>query len=87
MVGVTVLGMCLAAHIKALSTIPASVFGYASTFAYLLQTPDALSTAALTGVNFNNALLVIAVSLIVGAIFGLLSGKLGGALTAKAPAA
>lgn len=86
-VGVTVLAMCLAAHIKALSTIPASVFGYASTFAYLLQTPDALSTAALTGVNFNNALLVIAVSLIVGAIFGLLSGKLGGALTAKAPAA
>lgn len=86
-VGVTVLAMCLAAHVQALSTIPASVFGYASTFAFLLQTPDALSTGALTSVSFDNALLVIAVSLIVGAIFGLLSGKLGGALTAKAPAA
>lgn len=86
-VGVTVLGMCLAAHMKALSTIPASVYGYAATFAYLLQTPDVLSTGALTSVDFGNALIVIAVSLVVGAFFGLGSGKLGGALTAKAPAA
>ena len=83
-VGVTVLAMCLAAHIQVLSTIPASVLGYAATFAYLLQTPDVLSTGALTGVNFSNALVVIAVSLVVGAGFGLASGKLGGVLTAKA---
>ncbi len=80
-VGVTVLIMCLAAHIPALSTIPASVLGYASTFAYLLQTPDKLSMDAITGANFNNALIVIAVSLAVGAIFGSLSGKLGAMLT------
>ncbi len=86
-VGVTVLAMCLAAHIQALSTIPASVLGYAATFAYILQTPDALSRGALTGVNFGNPLVIIAVSLAVGAGFGLASGKLGDALTAKAPAA
>lgn len=80
-VGVTVLAMCLAAHIPALSTIPASVYGYACTFAYLLQTPDALSMAALTAVNFGNALIIISVSVSVGAIFGLLSGKLSGLLT------
>ena len=82
-VGATVLGMCLAAHIKALSTIPASVYGYAATFAFLLQTPDVLSMSALTSVSFSNALIVVAISLAVGAIFGLLSGKLGDALTKK----
>lgn len=85
-VGATVLVMCLAAHIEALSTIPASVFGYASTFAFLLQTPDVLSMGALTSVSFDNALIVVAISLIVGAIFGLLSGRLGNALTKSAPA-
>ena len=30
------MGMCLAAHIPALSAIPASVYGYAATFAYLM---------------------------------------------------
>lgn len=84
-VGVTVLAMCLAAHIEALSTIPASVYGYAATFAFLLQTPEVLSMSALTSVSFNNALIVVAVSLIVGAIFGLLSGKLGNALTKSPP--
>jgi xanthine/uracil permease len=73
--------MCLAAHVKALDSIPASVYGYAATAAYLLQTPDALDMGALTGVNFGNALIIIAVSLVVGAIFGLLSGKVGGMLT------
>ena len=80
-VGSTVLVMCLAAHVKALDAIPASVLGYAATAAYLLQTPDALDMGAITGANFNNALILIAVSLVVGALFGLLSGKVGGMLT------
>ncbi len=80
-VGLTVLGMCLAAHVKALDSIPASVYGYAATAAYLLQTEGALDMGAITGVNFGNALIIIAVSLVVGALFGLLSGKVGGMLT------
>ena len=80
-VGLTVLGMCLAAHIKLLDAIPASVYGYAATAAYLLQTQGALDMGALTGANFSNALIIIAVSLIVGAFFGQLSGKVGGMLT------
>lgn len=80
-VGLTVLGMCLAAHIKMLDAIPASVYGYAATAAYLLQTQGALDMSALTGANFSNALVIISVSLIVGAFFGLLSAKLGEMLT------
>jgi hypothetical protein len=80
-VGLTVLGMCLAAHIKLLDAIPASVYGYAATAAYLLQTEGALDMGALTGANFSNALVIISVSLIVGALFGWLSGKGGEMLT------
>ncbi len=79
-VGLTVLGMCLAAHVQALDSIPASVYGYAATASYLLQTDGALDMGALTGANFSNALVVVAVSLVVGAIFGMVSGKLGGML-------
>ena len=60
-VGVTVLGMCLAAH--------------------LLQTDGALDMGPLASGNFSNALILVSVSLVVGSLFGLASGKLGGVLT------
>lgn len=80
-VGVTVLIMCLLAQIEFFSSIPASVLGYASVAAYALQTPDALTMGALTSGSFNNALIVIVVSLVVGAIIGIISGKVGDVLT------
>ena len=80
-VGATVLGMCLAAHLPALDSIPAIVYGYAATAAYLLQTDGALDMGPLASANFSNALILVSVSLVVGALFGLGSGKLGGVLT------
>ncbi len=84
-VGVSVFVLVMAAHIPAFSTIPASVYGYACTFAFLLQTPEALSVQSLTAVDLGNALLIIPLSMLLGAVFGLASAKLGGLLTAKAP--
>jgi hypothetical protein len=84
MVGLTVLVLCLAAQVPALSSIPASVYGYAAVFAYLLQTPDAMSRVRLMSPSMANAFVLVAISMIVGALFGLVSGKLAGALTAKA---
>jgi uncharacterized protein DUF1097 len=84
-VGLTVMVMCLAAHVPALSAIPASVYGYAATFAYLLQTPNALTKDNLVSASLANAFLLVAVSMALGAIFGMVSGKMGAALTAKAP--
>ena len=81
-VGVTVLVLCLLAHIEALSTIPATVLGYASVASFALTKPDALTMDALTSASFNNALIVIAVSFALGALCGMASGKLGGVLTA-----
>jgi hypothetical protein len=82
-VGLTVMAMCLAAHIKAFSVIPASVYGYAATFAYLLQTADTMTKEKLMSAGLGNALLVVIISMALGALFGLASGKLGGALAAK----
>jgi uncharacterized YccA/Bax inhibitor family protein len=81
-VGVTVLILCLAAHVGALSTIPASVLGYASVFGFLLGNPSAnLTKEALLSASPRNALVTVAVSMVIGAIFGLLSSKMSGAIT------
>ena len=81
-VGVTVLIMCLLAHIEVFSAIPAAVFGYASVAAYALQTDGALTMDALTG-GSNNALIVVVISAVIGAILGMISGKIGSALSSE----
>lgn len=86
MVGLTVLVLCLSAQVPALSSIPASVYGYASVFAYLLQTPDAMTRDKLMSPSFVNAFVLVALSMIVGAVFGLVSSKMAAALTTEATA-
>ena len=65
-VTISVIVSCLAANLKVLSCIPATVLGYSATFAYMLQTPDILSKDVLLAVAWNNPLIVISFSLIVG---------------------
>jgi hypothetical protein len=86
-VGITVMLMVLAAKVPAFSTIPASVYGYAAVFAYLLQTPEALTKEKLLSVSLGNAFLIVVISMILGALFGFVSGKMAGAMTAKATVA
>lgn len=76
----TVFILCLAANLPMFSAIPASVFGYAPTFAYLLQTPDKLTNGVLLGADLTNPLILISISIAVGAGFGMASGKLGATL-------
>jgi hypothetical protein len=80
-VAVAVVVMCLAANIPQLAAIPASVLGYSSTFAYLLQTPGKLSKEVLLGVSLDNPLLVISISIVVGTFFGQWSAQLSAKLT------
>ena len=85
-VGAGVVIVVLAANLPSLATIPATVFGFASTFAYLLQTPDVLKLDILLSASLKNALIVISISVVVGAVFGLLSARWGAAMTEKSAA-
>jgi hypothetical protein len=83
-VAITAWAICIAANVKMFSVIPANVYGYAATFAFLLQTPEKLSVAALTSVSLNNGLIVVGLSMVIGAVLGFISGKLGAAMTKAA---
>ncbi len=86
-VGVAVVVVVLAANVPTFALIPATVYGFASTFAFLLQTPDALSTANLTSPSLSgNALISVAVSLVIGAVLGYVTGKITGMIAKPAPA-
>ena len=82
-VAVSVLVMCLLAHVEYFSSIPASVLGYASVAGYALQTEGAFSMEALGSAGTSNALIVVAISIVVGAVFGMISGKVGGMLSSE----
>lgn len=80
-VGVGIIVVVLGANIPALATIPATVFGFAASFAYLLQTPEVLKLEVLLSPSLKNSLVIVSISLIVGAVFGLLSARWGAAMT------
>jgi hypothetical protein len=79
-VGISVVALVLGAHLPLLSTIPAGVYGYASTAAFSLLTGVAIGEPA---AMFKAAAITVA-SLIVGNIFGYVSEKIAGSLAAKA---
>lgn len=70
-VGVSVFVLVMGASIPALSVIPSAVYGFAATAAYTLHVGGSTSAMDMT-----NPVIVISLSIIVGAVFGLLSGKL-----------
>ncbi len=83
---VTVVIVVLASSIPAFSVIPASVYGYACAFAFLLlQTPSKMTPEALIAPSFDNVLINVIVSMAIGAVFGWLSGK-GAGMLAKSDA-
>ena len=85
-VGVTVFCLVIVASVDLLSVVPANVYGYAALVAYSLQTTPATGTGPLQNLgspSFANPLVLLIVSLVVGAIFGYVSGQLAKALTKK----
>ncbi len=80
-VAVTVFVLCLLAGVEVFSSIPASVLGYASIAVYALQTDGALAMHALTA-GIGSYILVV-ISLVVGAILGMISIKVGNAMASS----
>lgn len=69
--------MILGAKISIFSAIPAQVYGFAATVAFTLLSNTAF---ALMRPDLSNPAIVVALSMIAGAVFGLISEKLAGAL-------
>ena len=87
-VGVTVFFLVIVASIKLLSVVPANVYGYAAIVGYSLHQPSTPPSTGplqnLTAASFANPLILLIVSLLIGALFGFASSNLSGALTKKA---
>ena len=76
-VGVTVFFLVIVASIDLLSVVPANVYGYAAIVGYVLSKG---ATGALTEGSVANPLVLLIISLIIGALCGYASGKLAGML-------
>ena len=76
-IAVTVFLLVIIASVPMLSAVPANVYGYAATAAYALQTTGAGSPTAM---DMTNPVLLVAVSAVLGAVFGMISGKVAGML-------
>jgi hypothetical protein len=82
-VAVTVFFLVIVASFNLLSVVPANVYGYAATVAYSLHQPTADGVgplASLTAANLTNPVLLLSLSFVLGAVFGMVSGKVAGML-------
>jgi hypothetical protein len=95
-VGVTVFFLVIVASVDLLSAVPANVYGYAALVAYSLHQPSAPAAAAgqpgigplqnLAAASFANPLVLLVVSLVVGAVLGYVSSQIAKAITRPAGA-
>lgn len=84
-VGLAVFVLVMGATIPAFSVIPTAVYGFAATAAYAIHFGEDFSAAGNTlAMDFSNPVLVISLSFIVGAIFGMVSSKVAALIPAKA---
>jgi hypothetical protein len=86
-VGVTVFLLVIVASIDLLSVVPANVYGYAALVAYSLHQPSAAPATGplqnLLSPSFANPLVLLIVSMVVGALFAYASDQLAKVLSKK----
>ena len=85
--GVASFLIVLASAKPILSVVPATFYGFASTFAYLSLAPGAFTISTMTGLNWKNAIVALPVSLLIGTGLGIAQGWLAHALAAGEPGA
>jgi hypothetical protein len=75
------IGHQMGVHLKMTTlVVPASFYGAAATFAYMIQTPAKLSTKVLLSANLENPLIVVPISMVIGAFLGLATARMTAAL-------
>jgi Protein of unknown function (DUF1097) len=68
--------IALASARRILSVVPATFHGFASTFAYLSLEPGAFTISAMTGFSWENAIVAVPISLVIGTGLGVTHGWL-----------
>jgi Protein of unknown function (DUF1097) len=81
--GVASFVIVLASAVRILSTVPATFYGFASTFAYLSLVPGAFTVNLMTAFNWENAIVAVPVSLLIGTCLGMAQGWLAKVLVAS----
>lgn len=76
-IAITVFPLVIVAGMNLLSVVPANVYGYAAT-AGLALTAGTAGNA--TAADLSNPVILVIISIVLGALFGMASGKLAGAL-------
>lgn len=79
-VGFFVFFLVIVASVDLLSVVPANVYGFAALVAYVLSSGK---TADLTAGSAANPLVLLVISLVLGALFGYASGQLANTLAGK----
>jgi hypothetical protein len=75
------IGHQIAVHLQLTTlVIPASFYGAAATFAYMIQTPGRLTTPTLYSASFVNPLIVMSIAMVIGAFLGLATATMTVAL-------
>lgn len=76
-IAITVFPLVIVAGNDLLSVVPANVYGYAATAGFALTGGTA---GNVTMMDASNPVVLVAISIVLGAVFGMLSGKLAGML-------
>lgn len=76
-IAATVFPLVILAGVNLLSVVPANVYGYAATAGLALTAGTAGNATAM---DLSNPALIVIISSVLGAVFGLASGKLAGVL-------
>ena len=64
------------------ANVPATFYGFASAFAFLLLSPRAFSVDAMTSLGSRNALVCVPISMLIGSLLGVIHQRIATLLTA-----
>jgi hypothetical protein len=70
-------------RVRVFANVPATFYGFASSFAFLLMTPAAFTMTAMTAANLRNVLVCVSISLLVGSLLGVVHQQLASLLSGK----
>jgi len=79
-IAITVFALIFGTQIPMFNCAPTAVCGYAATAGYCIHAVDGAMIPMISTVAMSNPVVTIAISIIIGSVFGMLSGKVASAI-------